>query len=211
MAGSQDPQAQGPQKPSQSVKSGEAVTVSAKETSKPASGSRSRQREAPDPKELLKKLLEGHLAVAGLQGDYQALYRNLPTVLGIAGEIMKRKQAGDRALEEGLDAVERILTDARQKAAKLSEEMLAQHDALEQLLENKETLTELVEAGMSGSAGAGPATPAALAGAISDPNAANQLNTMMENVRHMIASEVERNVTQLRSQIEQAISRQSQT
>jgi hypothetical protein len=96
--------------------------------------------------DLLKEILESFLKTSTLQSDYQSLYRSLPTVVGIAAEILKKKEAGDAALAEGMQAVERVLTDARDKAEQLSNTMSAQQAALEKLLNDKTSLTELLKA-----------------------------------------------------------------
>lgn len=152
--------------------------------------------------DLLKEILEGFLKTSTLQSDYQSLYRSLPTVVGIAAEILKKKEAGDAALDEGMQAVERVLTDARDKAEQLSNTMSAQQADLEKLLNDKASLTELLKASQQKKGEAfqgmpqfGPGTAA-----LADPKVAYQLNTLMGNINSMVAREVERQIAGLRSQ-----------
>ncbi|MBO9419981.1 hypothetical protein J7481_10780 [Labrenzia sp. R4_2] len=152
--------------------------------------------------DLLKEILESFLKTSTLQSDYQSLYRSLPTVVGIAAEILKKKEAGDAALDEGMQAVERVLTDARDKAEQLSNTMSAQQAALEKLLNDKASLTELLKASQQkkgelfqGVPHFGPG-----AAALADPKVAYQLNTLMGNINSMVAREVERQIAGLRSQ-----------
>ncbi|WP_395173136.1 hypothetical protein [Roseibium alexandrii] len=151
--------------------------------------------------DLLKEILEGFLKTSTLQSDYQSLYRSLPTVIGIAAEILKKKEAGDAALDEGMQAVERVLTDARDKAEQLSNTMSAQQADLEKLLNDKASLTELLKASQQKKGEAfqgmpqfGPGTAA-----LADPKVAYQLNTLMGNINSMVAREVERQIAGLRS------------
>jgi uncharacterized coiled-coil protein SlyX len=152
--------------------------------------------------DLLKEILESFLKTSTLQSDYQSLYRSLPTVVGIAAEILKKKEAGDAALDEGMQAVERVLTDARDKAEQLSNTMSAQQAALEKLLNDKASLTELLKASQQkkGEAFQGVPQFGPGAAALADPKVAYQLNTLMGNINSMVAREVERQIAGLRSQ-----------
>ncbi|MBO9425355.1 hypothetical protein J7444_11525 [Labrenzia sp. R4_1] len=152
--------------------------------------------------DLLKDILESFLKTSTLQSDYQSLYRSLPTVVGIAAEILKKKEAGDAALDEGMQAVERVLTDARDKAEQLSNTMSAQQASLEKLLNDKATLTELLKASQQkkGEAFQGMPQFGPGAAALADPKVAYQLNTLMGNINSMVAREVERQIAGLRSQ-----------
>ncbi|MGS4885785.1 hypothetical protein [Roseibium sp. MB-4] len=152
--------------------------------------------------DLLKEILESFLKTSTLQSDYQSLYRSLPTVVGIAAEILKKKEAGDAALDEGMQAVERVLTDARDKAEQLSKTMSAQQAALEKLLNDKASLTELLKASQQKKGEAFQGVPhfGPGAAALADPKVAYQLNTLMGNINSMVAREVERQIAGLRSQ-----------
>lgn len=152
--------------------------------------------------DLLKEILESFLKTSTLQSDYQSLYRSLPTVVGIAAEILKKKEAGDSALDEGMQAVERVLSDARDKAEQLSNTMSAQQAALEKLLNDKASLTELLKASQQkkGEAFQGMPQFGPGAAALADPKVAYQLNTLMGNINSMVAREVERRIAGLRSQ-----------
>ncbi|OJJ10993.1 hypothetical protein BKI51_13945 [Alphaproteobacteria bacterium AO1-B] len=137
-----------------------------------------------------------------MQSDYQSLYRSLPTVVGIAAEILKKKEAGDAALDEGMQAVARVLSDARDKAEQLSNTMSAQQAALEKLLNDKASLTELLKASQQKKVEAFQGVPhfGPGAAALADPKVAYQLNTLMGNINSMVAREVERQIAGLRSQ-----------
>jgi len=152
--------------------------------------------------DLLKEILESFLKTSTLQSDYQSLYRSLPAVVGIAAEILKKKEAGDAALNEGMQAVERVLSDARDKAEQLSNTMSAQQAALEKLLNDKASLTELLKASQQkkGEAFQGMPQFGPGAAALADPKVAYQLNTLMGNINSMVAREVERQIARLRSQ-----------
>lgn len=151
-----------------------------------------------DPAVLLKKLLEGYLKTSTLQSDYQSLYRSLPAVVGIAAEIMKKKEAGDAALNQGLQTVEKVLEDARDKAEQLSRTMSEQQSALDQLLKDKASLSELLKATQQSAAKA-PAEPrlGLEAAALADPKVAYQLNTLMGRFSSMISREVERKIAEM--------------
>lgn len=151
--------------------------------------------------DLLKEILEGFLKTSSLQTDYQTLYRSLPAVVGIAAEIMKKKEAGDTALDEGMQAVERVLGDARDKAEQLSKAMMAQQAALDQLLNNKATLTDLLKASQKQASEKLKELPhiGIEAAALADPKIAYQLNTLMGNINSMVSREVERQLSGLRA------------
>ncbi|WP_420414390.1 hypothetical protein [Roseibium sp.] len=166
---------------------------------------RSSSRGTPSP-DLLKQILEGFLKTSSLQTDYQTLYRSLPAVVGIAAEIMKKKEAGDTALDEGMQAVERVLGDARDKAEQLSKAMIAQQTALEELLNNKASLTDLLKASQQQTGDKLKGLPhlGAEAAALADPKVAYQLNTLMGNINVMVSREVERQLSVLRNKVASA-------
>ncbi|QDG76725.1 hypothetical protein [Labrenzia sp. PHM005] len=153
--------------------------------------------------DLLKQILEGFLKTSTLQTDYQTLYRSLPAVVGIAAEIMKKKEAGDTALDEGMQAVERVLGDARDKAEQLSTAMSAQQAALEELLNNKASLTDLLKASQQQTSDKIKGLPhlGFEAAALADPKVAYQLNTLMGNINAMVSREVERQLSVLRNKV----------
>lgn len=153
--------------------------------------------------DLLKQILEGYLQTSSLQTDYQSLYRSLPAVVGIAAEILKKKEAGDSALTEGMQAVERVLGDARDKAEQLSKAMAAQQSALEELLNNKASLTELLKASQLTANEQAKRIPhlGLEAAALADPKVAYQLNTLMGNINSMVAREVERQLSGLQTRV----------
>jgi hypothetical protein len=156
--------------------------------------------------DLLKQILEGYLKTSTLQSDYQTLYRSLPAVVGIAAEILKKKEAGDTALDEGMKAVERVLGAARDKAEQLSKAMMAQQSALDELLSNKASLTELLKASQQQSADKLKGFPqlGIEAAALADPKVAYQLNTLMGNINSMVSREVERQLSVLRNKVTSA-------
>lgn len=156
---------------------------------------------SPSSADLLKQILEGYLQTSTLQSDYQTLYRSLPTVVGIASQILKKKEAGDSALDEGMQAVEKILGDARDKAEQLSKAMADQQNALEQLLSNKASLTELLKASQLKASETAKGLPqyGLEAAALADPKVAYQLNTLMGNINSMVQREVERQLSGLQS------------
>ena len=165
--------------------------------------------------ELLKGLLEGYVKTANLQNDYQSLYRSLPEVFGIAGEILKKKEAGEKELEDGLAIVEKLLAEASDKASKLSDAMQEQHAALQKMLADKVLLTEILRTGKqgqaakSGLAGAmgqdSAAAGAQPAGGLGDPRFAYQLNMLMGNIQAMVSREVERQIATLKTQADQVM------
>lgn len=159
------------------------------------------------PSELLKQILEGYLKASNLQADYQSVYRTLPAIVGVAGEILKKKEAGDAALQEGVGAVEKVLKDARDKAEDLSKAMAAQQTALEELLKNRASLTELLKTSRSKISASGVAFPQVPteAAALADPKVAYQLNTLMGNINSMVAREVEKQIAGLRAQAEKTL------
>ncbi|GAA0773832.1 hypothetical protein E1180_09115 [Roseibium denhamense] len=153
-------------------------------------------RVAPDTAAVFKHLLESYLETSRLQGDYQNLYRSLPAVVGIAAEVLKKKEDGDAALNEGMQAVERVLKNARDKAEQLSKAMLAQQAALDQILQNKTSLTELLKAGGQAVENQKPAKSLATdIAALSDPKVAYQLNTLMGTINAMISREIARQLS----------------
>ncbi len=190
------------------------------EAKKPANPAGAGDKAEGSAAELLKNLISGYLETANLQSDYQSLYRSLPGVFEVAGEILKRKEAGDDALEEGLSVVEKMLTDASEKADKLSDALQSQHATLQKILANKTHLQDVLRAGKKGmsEAGQGSATgspgvppgggvgagPGGLAG-LSDPRLANQLNLVLNNIPAMVSKEVERHIAELRVQVEQVL------
>ncbi|MEP4364524.1 MAG: hypothetical protein ABJP83_12160 [Roseibium sp.] len=175
-------------------------------TSKDSEKGTTRTSPGDPASDTMTQFLESCLEASTLQTDYQSLYRSLPTVFGIASEILKRKEAGDAALDEGVQAVERILGDARDKAEKLSKAMIAQQDALDRLLKNRDSLTDLLKASQqkvkAQTAGFPNLSPAVAT--LADPNIAYQLNTLMGNLNSMVSREVERQLGALRGQAEQA-------
>lgn len=162
--------------------------------------------------ELLKGLLEGYVKTANLQKDYQSLYRSLPDVFEIAGEILKQKEAGEKELEDGLAIVEKLLAEASDKASKLSDAMQEQHATLQKMLADKVLLTEILRTGKQGQAG-----KSGLAGAVGqdsggagvqptgDPRLAYQLNMLMGNIQAMVSREVERQIATLKTQADQVM------
>ncbi len=181
------------------------ATGQAEPTTSPGSSSYPPQAN-PASAELLKQILEGYLQSSTLQSDYQSLYRSLPAVVGIAAEILKKKEAGDSALDEGMEAVERVLGDARDKAEKLSKVMADQQSALEQLLNNKASLTELLKnSELKAGKGAKSLPPLGVeAAALADPKVAYQLNTLMGNINSMVQREVERQLSGLHNKASSA-------
>lgn len=182
-----------------------------KKTSKDSEKATTRTGPDISASDTMTQFLESCLETSTLQTDYQSLYQSLPTVFGIAAEILKKKEAGDAALDEGIQAVERILGDARDKAEKLSKAMIVQQDALDGLLKNRESLIDLLKASQqmvkAQTTGFPNLSPAAATPA--DPKIAYQLNTLMGNLNSMVSREIERQLGALRSQAEQA-QRQSQ-
>ncbi|WP_155134098.1 hypothetical protein [Roseibium sp. RKSG952] len=192
------------------------------ETERPGAQRTSGSNRAAQPANVLKQVIEGYLEVVKLQQDYQALYKSLPSVAGIAGEILKRKEETDRAMAEAHVAVEKVIREASEKADALSKSMAEQHSLLEQVLGNKEVLDELLKAGKegmsmpnAGGAGLGGGLAGGLASGLgrpdqtpaggADPKIAFQLNTMMGNIQAMVSREVERQLAALRAQAERTI------
>jgi|GEM_PF-6606418 len=151
--------------------------------------------------ELLKEILEGFLKTSELQSDYQALYRSLPTVVGIAAEVLKQKEAGDTAFQEGMKAVERVLGEARDKAEQLSSAMTDQQSALDKLLNDKGSLMDLLKASQQhgGKTLKGGVDLGGQAALLADPKIAFQLNTLMGNINGMVSREVARQLAGLRA------------
>ncbi|MTI45347.1 hypothetical protein JM93_01266 [Roseibium hamelinense] len=167
--------------------------------------------------DLLKKIISGYLDAAKTQEDYQSLYRSLPSVIGIAGEIAKRQEETDKAMTEALSTVENILKNASAKAAALQESMSEQHALLERAANDKSLLADLLKSAKDGMAGAGlnlgpgpggAAMPAG-GGKTADPKLAYQMNQMMGNVQTMVAREVERQIAALRAQAEKIANNQT--
>lgn len=202
------PSASTPPQPSQNTGAGDAADATSAAPagndaaqpggSKPAGQAAPSSGRGPASADLLKQVLEGYLHAATLQTDYQSLYRSLPAVVGIAAEIMKKKEAGDAAMTEGMQAVERVLEDARDKAEQMSKAMMAQQSALDQLLKDKATLTDLLKATQQKAAKAtAPPHLGLEAAALADPKVAYQLNTLMGRFSSMISREVERKIADL--------------
>ncbi|GGB36301.1 hypothetical protein GCM10011316_05580 [Roseibium aquae] len=169
------------------------------------------------PAEALKALLESSRQTGVLQSEYQAAYRSLPALLGVAGAILKKQQESEKALDEGLNVVEKVLSDASSKAKALSEDMSRQHDLLQDLLKNRQSLTELLHAGKNSGLFDAKTSDAPLSGGLAginpqanpDPKVAYQLNILMSNLQSMVAREVESQLSQLRMQAEK-MAQQSQ-
>jgi hypothetical protein len=134
--------------------------------------------------------------------------------LDLAGEILKKKEEGAKAFDQGLEVVEKVLADASSKAEELSKAMAAQHEVLAELMANKTLLTELLKsedvsgAAHLGAAAAGLGTGGLAGGGgkggpnLADTQLAAQLNTVMSNIQTMIAREVAKQAEQLRTQME---------
>ncbi|MEP3046083.1 MAG: hypothetical protein ABJL55_08380 [Roseibium sp.] len=156
--------------------------------------------------EILKRLLESYIDSSAMQTEYQSLYRSLPNVVGITAEIMKKKEEGDAALNEGVRVVERILEDARDNAEQLSKEMMAQQEALENLLRNKESLTNLLRASQQNMAAQASTLPnlADQTAIFADPRIADLLNTCAGRIKTMVSQEFERRLGALQGQAGQS-------
>lgn len=164
------------------------------------------------PADALKSLLESYIKTSALQNDYQAAYRSLPTVIEVAGEILKKREESENALDEGLKVVEKVLQDAKDKAETLSADLQHQHDLLQDILQNKRSLTEILKTAKAGLAAAGsdataagsaPPFPNGIPGlGPADPKTAYQLNMLTANIQSMVSREVEKQLAQLRAQAE---------
>jgi len=157
--------------------------------------------------DLLKRLLDEHLKTTALQSDYADLYRNLPNILEITAEIGRRKQEADKANEEALATVTRVLSEAREKAEALSDALTREHATLSALLKDGSLMDEAIRhtvenLGKSGKAGHSQAGGASGAGA-----GPHQLNSVLTNIQTMISREVERQVELLRGRTQDAIAR----
>ncbi|WP_417686052.1 hypothetical protein [Roseibium sp.] len=167
-------------------------------------GERSGSKAATAPPEALERLIRGYVKTAALQSEYQALHQSLPNVLSLAGEILKKKEESEKAYAQGLEVVEKVLTDASQKAEALSQAMATQHDALAAILGDKELLGEILKSGKAATAAAFEAVaPGAQGGAgpgssTANPQVASQLNAAMDRIRSMISQEVQRQAELLR-------------
>ncbi|WP_417670745.1 hypothetical protein [Roseibium sp.] len=174
------------------------------------------------PAQVLEALIKGYLQTAALQKEYQSLHQSLPNVLTLAGEILKKKEESEKAYAQGLDVVEKVLAEASEKADGLSRAMAQQHEKLAGILADKDLLSEILRSGQAATAAAfeaaglgtagGPTAPhpsksqmggpaAGLnLGGLGDTQLANQLNTVMGNIRSMISQEVQRQAEILRGQ-----------
>ncbi|EFO30875.1 hypothetical protein TRICHSKD4_4474 [Roseibium sp. TrichSKD4] len=142
-----------------------------------------------------------------MQQSFKSTYQNLPTVLEIAGQILKKKNEGDAALNEGMKVVENVLQEANEKADVLSQDLQKHMELLKSALHDKDTLIDLMKSGSKGTdvrPNAGPSNQNAssLGGGIADPKIAYQLYLLMGNVQSMVAREVENQLSQLRAQAE---------
>ncbi|MEJ8474768.1 hypothetical protein [Roseibium algae] len=170
---------------------------------------------AVTPTQALKSLLEGYIKTSNLQSDYQVLHQTLPSVLGLAGEILKKKEEGDSAFAQGQDVVEKLLADASSTADKLSKAYADQHATLSNILADSDLLSEILKAGKEVSgAGLGIAPGAAGNSAADKPSVfrpglpgladgqlVNQLNTVMGNIQTMISQEVQKQTAQISAQM----------
>ncbi|MEP5622357.1 MAG: hypothetical protein ABJP82_07220, partial [Hyphomicrobiales bacterium] len=118
----------------------------------------------------------------------------------------KKKEEGDAALNEGVRVVERILEDARDNAEQLSKEMMAQQEALENLLRNKESLTNLLRASQQNMAAQASTLPnlADQTAIFADPRIADLLNTCAGRIKTMVSQEFERRLGALQGQAGQS-------
>lgn len=183
----------------------------AEESKAAGPGGAGRKTQGPPPADMLKGLLESYLQMANLQNDYQSIYRSLPEVFAVAGEVLQKKEAGDDALQQGMAVVEKLLKDASTKAEKLSNDMQEQHAVLEKILADKTLLTEILRAGKQGVSGQSGGPGAALGqdnakgqGAAGAVGAGYQPNTMMA-LQAMVSREVERQLASLRMQAEKVM------
>jgi len=159
------------------------------------------------PTITLQDLLDSSQKTTALQQSFKSTYQNLPTVLEIAGQILKKKNEGDAALNEGMKVVENVLQEANDKADALSEDLQKHMELLKAALQDKDTLIDLMKSGSKGAdvspnAGTSNQHASALGGGIADPKIAYQLNLLMGNVQSMVAREVENQLSQLRAQAE---------
>ncbi|WP_289035955.1 hypothetical protein [uncultured Roseibium sp.] len=177
--------------------------VEAKKPGGPGAGPR---KTPAKPAEVLEALLEGYLKTASLQTDYQGLYQSLPGVLDLAGDILKKKEESEQAFDQGILVVEKVLTDASEKADQLSKAMSDQHDALKAILADRSLLSDILKSGKEATAAssrkaARGADPRAGVLGLADAQLAGQLNSVMSNIQSMISREVQRQSEVLRSQM----------
>lgn len=159
------------------------------------------------PTITLQDLLASSQKTAALQQSFKSTYQNLPTVLEIAGQILKKKNEGDAALNEGMKVVENVLQEANEKADALSQDLQKHMELLKSALQDKDTLMDLMKSGSRGAGtksdpGTSSQNASSLGGGVADPKIAYQLNLLMGNVQSMVAREVENQLSQLRAQAE---------
>ncbi|NVK33072.1 MAG: hypothetical protein HWE23_01255 [Rhodobacteraceae bacterium] len=157
-----------------------------------------------DPADLLKSILAAQRKTASLQSDYVAASQNVPNVLGVAAEILKKKEASEQAMTEGMSVVEKVLKEACDKAEALSQAMKEQHDALSHLLtsdgavlkllanKDSELLPEMSK--IEDLAAAASAAKAAKL-ALNDPQVAKLLNNLAGSVRTLLAKELQNKIS----------------
>lgn len=158
----------------------------------------------------LQDLLDSSQKTATLQQSLKTSYQALPAVLQIAGEILKKRDEGDQALAQGMKVVENVLQETIDKAEALSANLIKHTDMLKETLQDKDALADLLKSGASAqslkSVGQpSPGVSGGLAGGLSDPKVAYQLNLLMGNVQSMVSREVENQLSQLRAQAEKAM------
>lgn len=107
----------------------------------------SRSTSVEDQRETLQKFLAAYNRGASLQAEYRELSQNLPTVLALAKEILLKKDESMRALEQALAVVEHVLSNARDKAGRLSDALMEQHETLDSFLADRDSLTNLLRTG----------------------------------------------------------------
>lgn len=157
-----------------------------------------------DPADLLKSIMAAQQKSATLQADYAAVSQNVPNVLGVAAEILKKQKASEKALQEGIGVVQDVIQVACSKAAALSKAMQEQHDALSHLLTNEGALLKVLMdkesadlPGMSKieelAAAASAAKSAKLA--LNDPKVAKLMNNLAGAVRTLLAKEIQSKIS----------------